>query len=795
MKMIVLFALGLSLATIELARADVEWCDVEVDPHKPTSTDPVTIILSGWWPDSCVPDNSAVSVIGKDIYFDAIWDYPPFISCATMITGWTLADVVGPLLPGTYTVYARVVGYPLPDPPEAYEQVADFIVSDKQFVLSSESLAIPEGATSTFTVRLLKEPLGAVDVTVARESGDPDITVQSGAALTFDPCNYSVAQMVKLAAAADGDYLNGTAIISVTAPDYLTGQLIATEHDNQPPRILYVDANAPGANNGTSWENAYFYLQDALMFAGGGDEIRVAQGVYKPDDFVLSDRPSRGREETFQLVNGVTLKGGYAGFGGPDPNARDIDKYKTILSGDLNRDDVDVNNPSDLLTEPTRGENSCNVVTATDCNITAIIDGFTITAGNANGSILAGGGIYGGGPKVGHCKIIANSASGVGGGIFGGAFLQDSIVSHNAAGEGGGIYYCEGIGTEIISCTINGNSTVGGGGSGGGILFSGDCGATITDCVISSNSADASGGAIWTNYRCGIVFTLCAFIGNSSKGGGGAVSNNACTCQSYITFNECRFIGNQAISDGGGLFSSGYLGTQLRNCLFIGNRTRGNGGAIYDAPDAGTSLVNCTIADNIVSGKGGGICYESGCCGYASRGLINSIILGNSDSDGQMRLDSQIYLKDADMIPINYCCIPYRGGKGNIFCRPFYAKRGYWDPNGTPGDANDDFWADGDYHLKSQAGRWEPNKGQWVMDDVTSPCIDAGDPMAPIMHEPFPNGGIINMGAYGGTAEASKSYFGGPVCETIVAGDVNGDCLIDFKDFYFVGLHWLEGHN
>jgi hypothetical protein len=66
-------------------------------------------------------------------------------------------------------------------------------------------------------------------------------------------------------------------------------------------------------------------------------------------------------------------------------------------------------------------------------------------------------------------------------------------------------------------------------------------------------------------------------------------------------------------------------------------------------------------------------------------------------------------------------------------------------------------WIDGDYHLKSQAGRWNPNSESWVMDDVTSPCIDAGDPNMPVGDEPEPNGGRINMGAYSGTAEASMS--------------------------------------
>ena len=79
-----------------------------------------------------------------------------------------------------------------------------------------------------------------------------------------------------------------------------------------------------------------------------------------------------------------------------------------------------------------------------------------------------------------------------------------------------------------------------------------------------------------------------------------------------------------------------------------------------------------------------------------------------------------------------------------------------------------------------------------TMDEVTSSCIDAGDPASPIGLEPFPNGGIINMGAYGGTEEASKSYFGKPPCETVIAGDINGDCEVNLIDFAFMAFHWLE---
>ena len=66
-------------------------------------------------------------------------------------------------------------------------------------------------------------------------------------------------------------------------------------------------------------------------------------------------------------------------------------------------------------------------------------------------------------------------------------------------------------------------------------------------------------------------------------------------------------------------------------------------------------------------------------------------------------------------------------------------------------------WVRGDYHLRSQAGRWEPVLG-WVKDSATSPSIDAGDPGSPIGQEPLPNGVRIDQGAYGGTTQASLSH-------------------------------------
>jgi len=139
----------------------------------------------------------------------------------------------------------------------------------------------------------------------------------------------------------------------------------------------------------------------------------------------------------------------------------------------------------------------------------------------------------------------------------------------------------------------------------------------------------------------------------------------------------------------------------------------------------------------------------------------------------------EIWAEELATITVSYCNL-HGGwdGVGNIDADPLFAA-----PN------------NGDYHLKSQAGRWDPVGETWVQDDVTSPCIDAGDPNSPIGYKPFPNGGIVNMGAYGGTAEASKSYFGQPLCETIIAGDINGDCRVDWEDLAILSSHWLqEGH-
>jgi len=91
----------------------------------------------------------------------------------------------------------------------------------------------------------------------------------------------------------------------------------------------------------------------------------------------------------------------------------------------------------------------------------------------------------------------------------------------------------------------------------------------------------------------------------------------------------------------------------------------------------------------------------------------------------------------------------------------------------------------GDYHLKSERGRYWPEHDVWVLDDVTSPCIDAGDPNIEPSNEPMPNGGRINIGAYGRTAYASMS-------EWPLRHDGNFDGVVNFTDFAQLADEWLD---
>jgi hypothetical protein len=487
-----------------------------------------------------------------------------------------------------------------------------------------------------------------------------------------------------------------------------------------PGKIIYVDDDAPPGGDGTSWASAYRFVQDALADANDSAkpvEVRVARGIYRPNQ--AAGIAPGDREATFRLISAVTLKGGYAGQGEPDPDHRDTTLYETILSGDLKGDDRPFR-PWGRGDEDAQGvadweghaeDNSYHVVTADGTDGLAVLDGFVIRAGNDDRRTGAGRDIvvwlgYGGG-------MIAS----------GGAQVRNCTFTENFAGTGGGLY-CEDANLVVEDCAFSRNCAR----RGGGAYVKGSE-ARFVNCVVSANC-------------------LHTLISSTPQNGVGL----ACD-MSQMTITRCQFTGNWTVG-WGGIANLNQSRATISHSLFTGNMA-GNGSGIYNR-DSALSVTNCTFHENRSYAI---VCWSEHSPAIAD---VANCILASWD---------QIDNRAGSIVRIKYSSIehgkaqvrdldPNGGviwGQGNLEAVPYFAAPGRWDDPNTPDALWDDRWIDGDYHLKSLAGRWDPNEQRWVMDDVTSPCIDAGDPNSPVGDEPEPNGGRINMGAYGGTAEASKS--------------------------------------
>ena len=321
-------------------------------------------------------------------------------------------------------------------------------------------------------------------------------------------------------------------------------------------QVITVDVNAAGNNDGSSWPNAYRQLQTALAAASSGDEIRVAQGLYRPAG------TGGDRATTFQLLNGVTIKGGYAGVTEPDPDVRDVDLYETILSGDLNGDD----GPGFANNQ----DNSYHVVTGSFTDETAVLDGVTITGGNANGlsEHVRGGGMYNasGNPSIINCVFIRNYAMVMGGGMFNyqsrPTLIDCAFIDNVCDDDGGGIRNYLNSHAVITNCDFIGNSAVG---DGGGLNNRKNSNAVVTGCVFVNNTAGMGGGMenhVGKAAVTGVpVISNCLFIGNVSPEGGGMRNNDA---SSMIT--NCTFVGNT----GSGMNNRKNTPT-VTNCIFWSN--------------------------------------------------------------------------------------------------------------------------------------------------------------------------------------------------------------------------------
>jgi predicted outer membrane repeat protein len=282
--------------------------------------------------------------------------------------------------------------------------------------------------------------------------------------------------------------------------------------------VVYVNRNASGSGTGISWATAFTNLQTAIDSAHKGDTIFVAKGIYYPSkDAAGNPTPADERTKTFALKSGVEIFGGFSGSEST-LGARNIDDNTTTLSGDLG-------------TVDTISDNSYHVVTGAAGG--AVLNGFTVSFGNANGTgdnAQSGGITQPGSLSIASCTFSHNRA------LFGGAMLIPEAVT-----------------IDIRNTVFADNySTLGGG-------------------AININSSTSSGS-----------FTNTIFKRNTSGGSGGAIYNTG----SPLAFISCIFDSNTVSSQPYDFYNDGGS-PKFVNCVIYGDHLYTRTGSLV--------LVNCIV--------------------------------------------------------------------------------------------------------------------------------------------------------------------------------------------------------
>lgn len=320
----------------------------------------------------------------------------------------------------------------------------------------------------------------------------------------------------------------GTSSANNTSVDYagnprVSGIAIDLGAFETVPFDFHVDDTAGGANNGTSWANAYTTLQPALAAALAGDRILIAEGVYTPTTAT----------DSFEVPADIEILGGYPNGGG----TRDPDTHRSILSGDVTGNDNNLD--GDFIAEGWNElvDPNCHTVVRAkpghDLTPTNVFDGLVITAGKADGlpgeedPTTRGGGVHldlEGQPTFRNCLFSGNRGADDGGAVF------INLPSAGALPDQGPFFE---------SCTFAGNRCTDWGGA--VALFGGDA-----------------------------LFEDCEFTGNDSRNGS-AVAHRALGGE--VLFRRCSFRGNDNISGGNGgtIFTEQNTLTDLDNCLISGN--------------------------------------------------------------------------------------------------------------------------------------------------------------------------------------------------------------------------------
>lgn len=249
---------------------------------------------------------------------------------------------------------------------------------------------------------------------------------------------------------------------------------------------------------------------------------------------------------------------------------------------------------------------------------------------------------------------------------------------------------------------------------------------------------------------------------------GGAI---LCT-DSSPRIENCIFVGNRAqrgAAVAAVALAEARTGPIVSNCSFVGNWAFEYGGALYCGQSVWIDLMQSILWLNL-GGEGSALAIGTG--------KDTRLSIAHCDVGGGV---SSAYTEPA----------PQPGTllwqDTNIDIDPCFVDTGYWDTRATPNDVNDDVWIEGNYHLMSKTGRFDPRTGAWVQDFLSSPCIDAGPSRRQGDLELWPHGQRSNLGAYGNTAEASLSP------SNIGVGDLNGDGLVRYDDLSDFLEDWLHG--
>ena len=406
-----------------------------------------------------------------------------------------------------------------------------------------------------------------------------------------------------------------------------------------------------------------------------------------------------------------------------------------------------------------------------------ILEGFTITGGNANGLVYpddCGGGmynndseptvtnciftdnaaVYGGGgmynydysrPTVTNCVFIGNTTTGVGGGM-GNEYGSHSSVTdcnfiNNTANRGGGMYNYE-SNPSINNCTFNDNMA----NDGGGVLNEGS-GPMVTNCTLSGNEASDGGGMI--NLSSGTIVTNCTFNGNTADYFGGGMYNY----NGNPKITNCKFNENEATKGGGMLISAGSDSTVI-NCTFSGNTASDAGGGIYNN-DSRPTLRNCTLTGNTAS-IGGGMFHRR--CWPT---LTNCILWGDTPDE---IIDTEGYSK------AYYCDI--QGGWSGI----------------------------GDNNIDADPCFVNVSSGDLRLSTPASPCVDAGDSTmllaAQIYLDLDGKHRYIDIDSVDDTGYGPLEFLDMGAYEfncNYTAGDSNCDGVVNFKDLGILCNNWLAG--